>query len=66
MEQNITKNTLQPRIQTHKHTNTQTKSFAIMPTNWNTIMQTINIIKQYKEHSHIYIGNKPQTLFYWT
>jgi hypothetical protein len=42
------------------------KSLAIMPTNWNAIIPTINIIKQYKEHSHIYIGNKPQTLFYWT
>ena len=26
-----------------------------MPTNWNAVMPTINIIKQYKEHSHIYI-----------
>lgn len=35
-----------------------------MPTNWIAVMPTINIIKQYKEHSHIYIVKvTPQTLF---
>lgn len=34
-----------------------------MPTNWNAVMPTINIIKQYKEHSHIYIGNNPNHFF---
>jgi hypothetical protein len=31
-----------------------------MPTNWNAVMPTINIIKQYKEHSHIYTGTNPK------
>ena len=36
---------------------------AVMPTNWNAVMPTINIIKQYKEHSHIYTGTNPKHFF---
>ena len=34
-----------------------------MPTNWIAVMPTINIIKQYKEHSHIYTGTNPKHFF---
>ena len=35
-----------------------------MPTNWIAVMPTINIIKQYKEHSRIYIGTTNNKHFF--